>query len=534
MTMFEPLREGFRELNRLVTDRQTFNAQHEARQWNDQKQNTILASQLEERAFNRAATEKKLLMGAEMNEFEKELARDKFEQAKYQFETNTDLKTQQAELDAANAESSRSFRQKQMDQITAQLEENLDWNDPRPVSELLDGIGWRDAAPETKERLAEKVYGALYDRNLDMIVDKDSGEEIKVSARGQNKVQNMARGILTHDLAQTQQRNMKRVAEINTTLAGLQKEMKFAETSAGADIRNRSKLSRLKAQSEGLKKELFEAEKLAGEQGRLQDRAEKIDQLERAALQAYRVKDDKAGDQFTAEIKALRAQEDAEIKAAAGTGKEGKTKSELVIQVDQAGNPVHGTAMMYTFPTGKRGAAVPPEGYAFASEYNINNKAEAETEAIFDKSIKELYHTAIAKNGDFIVGVENHELAEGLLSVMRLMRNADPKAPGLTEEQKADAEYWQTLPDAKLASVAKQEHARAMKEYVERHAQISAIVNDEDREALFDELEESTIAALGSLPTRAAYEKMLELNLIEQHSLKRKYADEKEEAGKWY
>ena len=82
MAIFEPLREGFRELNRLVTDRQTFNAQHEARQQDDERKNAVLASQLEDRAFQRASTEKQLLMGAEMNEFQKEMTREKFDQAK--------------------------------------------------------------------------------------------------------------------------------------------------------------------------------------------------------------------------------------------------------------------------------------------------------------------------------------------------------------------------------------------------------------------------------------------------------------------
>lgn len=57
MAMFEPMREGFRELNRMLTDRQQFNAQHEAdraaREQAHEMNMGRLQNQMENQEFNR-------------------------------------------------------------------------------------------------------------------------------------------------------------------------------------------------------------------------------------------------------------------------------------------------------------------------------------------------------------------------------------------------------------------------------------------------------------------------------------------------
>ena len=102
MALYEPLREGFREFNRMVTDRQVFNEQAKAREAADKRSDIMLASQLENQEFDRIMrgkafklSEDQFLYGKSKDEKESIYRKGRDEVLDQQWQDNHDFQKKQ-------------------------------------------------------------------------------------------------------------------------------------------------------------------------------------------------------------------------------------------------------------------------------------------------------------------------------------------------------------------------------------------------------------------------------------------------------
>jgi hypothetical protein len=527
MAMFEPLREGFRELNRLVTDRQTFNAQHESDMARGERANTLLASQLEERAFNRAATEKKILMGAEMNQFEKKMATQRFAESQHQFVTTNAqatarlqndkdeftaeqkqdaqqfLETQnmKAEVEARHVVDSQITRELQTSETAlknAKLDKELAYKEKQPFWNIVEGSGLRNVSVETKERVAATIYGALYDEATDTFVDED-GQEIKISAQDQAKVQRRLKGILANENNVTKEHAVQRVGEIDSKLRDLHRETRFKATSHTGDVRNKYKLAKTKAEISSLTKELDE-ELTKAEVGDVVDRSQTIKDLQPAIVQAYDIGNDDEAKTYEVELADLRAQEKVEREEGKKSGKE-KTKTIMIGKRNRAGHLISNSVRAWVYPSGAPDNIKPPEGFETLTGIGIKTKADGDREKMFDDVATRLFGKPEGISGEFVVSVENNVLYEGLKKVARNMREM-PK--------------FDHMSDGALASQAKVEQAETMLEYFNEQDRIAKDEPDlKVRELELEKLNIDILDALGSIPDEKQLIRVLKVNQME-------------------
>jgi hypothetical protein len=354
MAMYEPLRESFRELNRLLVDRQQFNAQQTAREAQDRRDDMALASRLEDQAFNRVMAEKRMMMQQEMNESTlqerkqaHDLALEKFEYDKEKDEFKRDIDTQVNER--AEEVHNMNFERRRADQeeALAEIDELIDNKTPRPAQKTLEGFGLLEDPSfvdnqDAMNELAELMYGeeARWDSDKKEFTKVGTTAALEVS---KNDINNMFPALLGLQAryANSDLNARKKITTLNGQISTAEESLKAANARAKHDVRFQNDASQIKTELEKLKSDREAQLESLKPEARLDRLEEKAEQLNKAIAYAtdigakgHAIKLDKDLREVNALIEGHR---EAITKAETG-GKSGQTQQRFAVRLDSDGN----------------------------------------------------------------------------------------------------------------------------------------------------------------------------------------------------
>lgn len=354
MSIYNPLREGFRELNRMMVDRQVFDAQNKAREAEDIRQESVLASKLEQREFENRMAEKaeafkiaQFEQTADQNRIKNKLAEDQLQVDKdYKEKSNAIgyLKAKTAQEKAAKDNALTEVKIEHEEQKRQLLEHELQRKNSalemKPVEDVFTNLGWDYSSlkdnPEVMGNLAERI-GADRWSVENQRFETGGGEPFNMSLKQAMTRHGLVQEVIDDSLARIpeQQAELRSSQVQHNSIAA---QMKALSANKSSNPANLSKIEELAQQKSELNRRIVDLKEKVSDPGRLNALEEQIERAERAMLTLSVHGMDEAAATKYDQIESMRdraktLREDLE-------GKDINTIQKLAIEYDDKGRPI--------------------------------------------------------------------------------------------------------------------------------------------------------------------------------------------------
>lgn len=275
MSMYEPLRESFRELNRLLTDRQQFNAEQTAREGQEKRNDMMLASRLEDQAFNRVMAEKRINMQQDLNEEQQadadrrhQLMLDKFdweqEKGKAQLSIDEQIQNRANQIFAHDLQ----IKRVEKDKALREHAEMQDMEAQKPAATVLEGFFDSEMMknnPEAMNDLAREVWGEEARYDVEQGFTAVGGEPLSLS---KDDARRMAPSLIAFQAKydETPSRTRKNINKINNEMKTVTNKLNSMHKLGTDDVRFQSVGAGLRLKKSELERQLYnESQKLTPE-----------------------------------------------------------------------------------------------------------------------------------------------------------------------------------------------------------------------------------------------------------------------------
>lgn len=351
MAMYEPLRESFRELNRLLVDRQQFNAQQTAREGQDRREDQALASRLENQAFQQVMAEKRLMMQEEMNEETiadrqrtHDLALQKFEHNKEQDEFQRDIDEQVNDRAEEIHNMNHEKRRAEQESAIAELDDLIDAKTQRPAQKTLEGLGIFENPsisenPEALKELGHLLYGeeAKWDEENQEFQKVGDQTTLTLSKNDVNQIFPALLGFKARH-SDTEVNVRKKVGQLNNEIQSAEEVWKGANAKAKHDVRFQRTSAAAQAELERLKGERQKQLSMLTPDKRMDRLYQKADDLNKSIAYATSIGAKELAIKLDKDLRNVNSRIEAGEEAMAKGEKDAPTQQRFAVRLDADGN----------------------------------------------------------------------------------------------------------------------------------------------------------------------------------------------------